>query len=379
MTPPHAALDLRAAYRMTLAARCLVEDPAQLAALDSLQRLGEALHHFRNQRASVLRRVFRAPAVPRGLWLWGGVGRGKSLLMDLFFDAVSLRRKGRTHFHAFMREVHRDLEALKGQADPLEAVAAQIAQRFRLLCFDEFHVSDIADAMILERLLRGMFARGVVLVTTSNYQPASLYPGGLHRDRILPAIALLEAHLDCLEVESGIDYRRRALAQLPFYLTPLCDAVAARMESSFQRLAEGSIRREVILEVSHRPLPCKALAGGVAWTGFAALCGTPRSQIDYLELSERFHTVLLSDVPRMGPAMASEARRFVWLVDVFYDRGIKLLLSAEVPAEELYPEGAMAQEFVRTVSRIAEMQTQAYRERPLRVADAQIARTPSQA
>jgi cell division protein ZapE len=220
--------------------------------------------------------------------------------------------------------------------------------------------------MILERLLRGMFGHGVVLVTTSNYQPAELYPGGLHRDRILPAIALLESHLDCLQVDSGVDYRRRALSQVPVYLSPLCAEVAAGMERNFQRLADGPIRREVVLDISHRPLRCVALGGGVVWIGFAGLCGEPRSQLDYLELSERFHTILLSEVPRMGSAMASEARRFVWLVDVLYDRGSKLLLSAEVSADELYREGAMAQEFFRTVSRLLEMQTEAYRDRPLR-------------
>jgi len=366
LTPTHAALDLKSTYRNILASRGFVEDAAQLSALEHLQVLGEALHSFRDQRKSVLRRVFRAPAVPRGLWMWGGVGRGKSLLMDLFFDAVALRRKGRMHFHEFMRAVHRELDALKGRADPLDAVAVLFAGRYRLLCFDEFHVSDIADAMILERLLRGMFGHGMVVVTTSNYQPAKLYPGGLHRDRILPAIALLESHLDCLQVDTGIDYRRRALSQVPVYLSPLSAEVAARLERNFQRLADGPIRREVILEISHRPLRCVALGGGVAWIGFGALCGQPRSQLDYLELSERFHTILLSEVPRMGPAMASEARRFVWLVDVLYDRGIKLLLSAEVSADELYREGAMAQEFVRTVSRLLEMQTEAYRDRPLR-------------
>lgn len=367
MTPVHTAIDLRAAYGSILATRGYHEDPAQLDALDRLQILGEALHRFRDRRKSVLGRVFGAGQVPRGVWLWGGVGRGKSLLMDLFFEAVSLRRKARMHFHEFMREVHRDLDTLKGRPDPLDAVASQIARRFRLLCFDEFHVSDIADAMILERLLRGMFGQGVVLVTTSNQQPSRLYPEGLHRDRILPAIGLLESHLDCLQVDTGIDYRRRALAEVPAYLFPLSGEVDARIERAFERLADGPIRREVLLEVSHRPLRCKAVAGGVALIGFQELCGQPRSQLDYLELSERFHTLLLSEVPRMGPAMASEARRFVWLLDVLYDRGIKLLLSAEVAAEALYTQGAMAQEFVRTVSRLAEMQTQAYLDRPIRV------------
>jgi cell division protein ZapE len=245
-------------------------------------------------------------------------------------------------------------------------VGLQIAKRYQILCFDEFHVSDIADAMILERLLKVVFAQGLVLVCTSNYQPAKLYPNGLHRDRILPAIALLEHSLDLMEIDAGVDYRRRALEQLPAYLSPLGPETDQQMLASFERLADGPMLCDHRIEIAHRPLHCRGIAGGVVWLDFDALCGSPRSQIDYLELASRFHTVLLQSVPVMTPAMASEARRFVWLVDVFYDQAVKLILSAEDQPEMLYREGVLAIEFARTASRLIEMQSKAYRDRPKR-------------
>jgi cell division protein ZapE len=310
-------------------------------------------------RSNALKKLLNRPDVPRGVYLWGGVGRGKSFLMDAFYATVPVVRKTRLHFHEFMRSVHRQLEEVKGMADPLDEVARRIAKRYRLICFDEFHVSDIADAMILYRLLLRLFEHGTSFVMTSNYEPSTLYPEGLHRDRILPAIALIEQRMDVLNVDAGVDYRRRTLEQVQSYHWPDDAAAQAALQVAFDGLADRP-PEEPLLHIEHREIRAKALAGSVVWFDFATLCGGPRSQNDYLELASRFHAVILSGVPRMGPRQASEARRFTWLVDVFYDHRVKLIMSAQCQPEELYTEGALANEFQRTVSRILEMQSKEY-------------------
>jgi cell division protein ZapE len=358
-------LNVVQAYEQALHARGFEADTAQRAAVERLQALSDALAHFRSQRAGVLGRLLRRPPVPRGVWLYGGVGRGKSFLMDCFFGAVPIRRKTRLHFHEFMRAVHRELETLKGRADPLDEVAKRVADRHRLICFDEFHVSDIADAMILERLMRGLFAHGVCFVMTSNYHPDGLYPDGLHRDRIIPAIELIKSQVDVMAVDAGTDYRRLALAQVQAYHQPLNDSSERALQDAFDRLAEpGDVSTELLIE--NRVIHARRRAGGVVWFDFDALCAGPRSQNDYLEIAVRFHTVLLSEVPMMSPAMASEARRFVWLIDVLYDQKVKLIMTAACPPEQLYTQGAMSAEFHRTVSRIVEMQSRDYLEAPRR-------------
>jgi cell division protein ZapE len=282
------------------------------------------------------------------------VGRGKSFIMDIFYQEIPAVRKTRIHFHEFMRGVHRELEELRGMADPLDEVAKRVARRYRLICFDEFHVSDVADAMILERLLRPLFAFHTIFVITSNFRPDDLYPDGLHRDRILPAIALLNENLDVVSVDGGTDYRRRSMEQVEAYLVPSDDAALARLSAAFDKVAERADESPV-LTIEHRQIQALRRAGGVVWFDFGTLCGGPRSQNDYLELASRFHTVLLSGVPEMGVNMASEARRFTWLVDVLYDHKVKLLIAAAVPPEALYTQGAFANEFTRTVSRLIEM------------------------
>jgi cell division protein ZapE len=349
------------AYQALLAARGYSADAAQLRAVERLQTLYDEFAAFKAARASKLTRLFHPPVPPKGVWLWGGVGRGKSFLMDCFFQAVPVVRKTRIHFHEFMRGVHRELEDLRGTADPLEEVAKRVARRYRLICFDEFHVSDIADAMILERLLRPLFDLGTVFVMTSNFEPDGLYPDGLHRDRILPAIELLKQKLDVLNVDAGTDYRQLSLADAQVYLTPSDDQALARMASTFARLAEAA-DESPLLSIEHRQIRALRRAGGVVWFDFATLCGGPRSQNDYLEIANQFHTVMLSDVPEMGVNMASEARRFTWLVDVLYDHKVKLLLAAQVPPERLYVAGQFAIEFQRTVSRLIEMQSREYLE-----------------
>jgi cell division protein ZapE len=360
-----AGSELGAAFEATLAQRGYTADSAQRAAMERLQRLHRELVAFKAARANPIRRLLSRPEVPRGVWLYGGVGRGKSFLMDCFHGAVPVVRKLRVHFHEFMRGVHRELDELKGSPDPLDEVARRIARRYRLVCFDEFHVSDIADAMILERLMRGLFAHGVTFVITSNYPPSALYPDGLHRDRILPAIALLEARLDVLCVDVGVDYRRRSLERVEAYHWPLGAAADAALREAFTALAEARDEDPRLL-IENREIRALRRAGGVVWFDFRTLCGGPRSQMDYLELAQQFHTIILAEVPRMSAAMASEARRFVWLVDVLYDQRVKLLVSADCPPEELYTAGAMAGEFHRTVSRLVEMQSREYLEAPRR-------------
>jgi cell division protein ZapE len=258
-----------------------------------------------------------------------------------------------------MREVHRQLQDLKGTVNPLDELGRRIARRYRLICFDEFHVADVTDAMILHRLLQSLFDNRVSIVTTSNFHPDELYPNGLHRDRILPAIELLKAHLEVINVDAGHDYRRRSLEQMKMYHWPLDAAAEAALKQAFEQLAEAR-DEDPVMHIEHRELRALRRAGGVVWFDFRTLCGGPRSQNDYLEIASRFHTVLLSGVPQMPPRLASEARRFTWLVDVLYDRRVKLVISAAVPAEELYTEGPLVHEFPRTVSRLVEMQTAEY-------------------
>jgi cell division protein ZapE len=346
-------------YHQTLAERGYTADPAQLRAVAALQRCQDEWAAYKSRRSNALTKMLVRPPIPRGVYMFGGVGRGKSFLMDCFFQAVPLQRKTRLHFHEFMREVHRELQELKGTVNPLDELGKRIARKFRLICFDEFHVADVTDAMILHRLLDALFANRVSIVTTSNFQPDGLYPNGLHRDRILPAIDLLKQHLEVINVDNGTDYRQRTLEQLQLYHCPLGQAADAALTTAFDELAEAH-DEDPVLRIEHRELRARRRAGGVVWFDFKTLCGGPRSQNDYLEIAAQFHTLVLSGVPQMPPRMASEARRFTLLVDVLYDRRVKLILSAEVPAEQLYTEGPLAHEFPRTVSRLSEMQSAEY-------------------
>ena len=347
---------VREAYEAELNARGYRGDPAQLHAVQALDRCAREWAAFREQRSNAFKKLINRPDIPRGVYLYGGVGRGKSFLMDCFYTAVPLVRKTRLHFHEFMREVHRELAELQGTVNPLDELGERIAKRYRLICFDEFHVADITDAMILHRLLAALFDNGVSFVTTSNFRPDDLYPNGLHRDRVLPAIALLSDKLEVIRVDNGVDYRRRAMEQVKLYHTPLGPDADAQMNEAFTRLA-ATHDEDPVLHIEAREIRSRRRAGGVVWFDFRTLCGGPRSQNDYLEIATQFHTLLLSDVPYMPVRMASEARRFTWLVDVLYDRRVKLIMSAQVPAEALYTEGPLAHEFPRTVSRLQEMQS----------------------
>ena len=364
-------MSVRSAYEGELQLRGYSSDPAQLRAVDALERCATEWAGYKVKRSNSLKKLINRPAIPRGVYMHGGVGRGKSFLMDCFYNAVPLNRKTRSHFHEFMREVHRELRELQGTVNPLDELGRRMALRYKLICFDEFHVAEITDAMILYRLLAALFNNGVGFVTTSNFEPDALYPNGMHRDRILPAIELLKANLEVINVDNGTDYRSITLEQLKLYHMPLGQTADSAMADAFERLAEKR-DEDPVLNIESRQIRARRKAGGVVWFDFKTLCGGPRSQNDYLEMASRFHTVLLSDVPHMPVRMASEARRFTWLVDVLYDRHVKLIMSAAVPPEALYTEGPLAHEFPRTISRLNEMQSTQYLALERRIVDTRI-------
>lgn len=344
-------------YEEDLQREGFVRDPAQAAAVAALEALFQRLAAPRPRRWGIFRRR-RAPET--GLYLWGGVGRGKTWLMDTFYDCLPPARRQRVHFHRFMQRVHRELETFAGEKNPLDRVADRLAGETAVLCFDEFFVSDIADAMILGKLMEALFNRGITLVATSNIPPQRLYENGLQRQRFLPAIALIEQHTEVLNVDGGIDYRLRTLERAELYHYPLDEEATRSLADSFARLAPEPGRAWQTLEINGRDLSCRCLADDVAWFDFDELCRGPRSQNDYIELARIFHAVLLSGVPRMGRDSDDVARRFINLVDEFYDRNVKLVLSAESPLAELYAGGNLGFEFERTVSRLQEMQSRAY-------------------
>lgn len=337
-------------------------DAAQRAVLPILDRIHGELSRAAH-RPGWLRRLFRrAPATAhRGLYLWGGVGRGKTFLVDLLADSLPAGIARRRHFHRFMGEVHAQIRLLGHRRDPLAAVADEVAGHCRLLCLDEFIVLDIGDAMILGRLLRALFARGVVLATTSNTPPRELYRDGLQRARFLPAIALLERQCEIVELASPTDYRLRALTRAPVYLVPADAAADAALRRFLLELAPGACEFGGTLEIEGRPLQARAVGDGVAWFDFAELCEGPRAAADYIELARSFNTVLISGVPVFGaPGRDDAAKRFIHLVDEFYDRRVKLLLSAQAPADGLYRAGPLRAQFERTESRLIEMQSTDY-------------------
>ncbi|GAB2522337.1 cell division protein ZapE [Microbulbifer agarilyticus] len=360
-----------ARYQRDLQRPDFMEDPAQRAAVEELQDLYERLIAGEREGGLLarVRRLWGGANVPeKGLYFWGGVGRGKTYLMDAFYESLPFERKQRTHFHRFMREVHRQLKTLAGQKDPLEKVADSIAERARVLCFDEFFVSDITDAMILANLLQALFQRGVTLVATSNIVPEGLYRDGLQRARFLPAIDLLLTHTKVVNVDNGVDYRLRALEMAELYHSPLDEDADVSLKRSFNSLmVEGAeVREQVTLDIEGRPIVAVRIADDVAWFEFAELCDGPRSQNDYIELAREFHTVLLANIPQFNERTESQARRFINLIDEFYDRGVNLVASAAEPIECLYGGRQLRFEFERTVSRLQEMQSREYLAQPHR-------------
>lgn len=363
-------------YRRDLLRPEFRHDPAQAVAVQHLQHLYEQLvaaWHAEQDESGLggfFKRLTGAKQrqLVRGLYFWGGVGRGKTYLMDNFFESLPFEQKLRAHFHRFMRRVHAELKKLDGQKNPLKKVADIIASEARVICFDEFFVSDITDAMIMGTLMEELFARGVTLVATSNIVPDGLYKDGLQRARFLPAIDLLNKHTLVVNVDGGVDYRLRALEQAELYHSPLDQAADRSLMCSFKSLLSGNaeVSENVDLEVEGRLIRARYLSEGVAWFDFAELCDGPRSQNDYIELAREYHSVILSNVPGLGRATDDQARRFVNLVDEFYDRQVKLVISAERPLAEIYSTGKLDFEFQRTVSRLLEMQSREYLARPHR-------------
>jgi cell division protein ZapE len=364
-------MSVRLAYDQELLSRGYEADPAQLRAVEALECCAQKWAAYQESISSPFRFLKKKPTLPRGVYMFGGVGRGKSFLMDCFYNAVPVKDKTRLHFHEFMREVHREMTLMQGTVNPLQELGKRMAKRYQLICFDEFHVADITDAMILHRLLVSLFENGVSFVTTSNFKPDNLYPDGLHRDRLLPAIALLNQRMEVLNVDNGTDYRRRTLEMVKLYHCPLGEEADTAMTDAFNKLV-SSQDEDPVLHIEAREIVSRRRAGGVVWFDFRTLCGGPRSQNDYLEIATQFHTVLLSNVPMMPLSMASEARRFTWLIDVLYDRRVKLILSAEVQPEALYTKGPLAHEFPRTISRLHEMQSSEFLALEHRTVDTQI-------
>ena len=362
--PTESSQNPKAWYQAASALPDFVHDAAQAAAIDELDVLWHQLVEFKSKRNQFLGRSLLSPEVPKGLYLWGGVGRGKTFLMDAFYACLPYRRKRRIHFHNFMAEVHGEMKALAAEADPLMALADNIEKSTRVLCLDEFHVDDIADAMILSRLVSALLARGVVLMTTSNFPPDGLYANGLQRKNFLPVIELFKRELKVMHIESGSDYRLRAMTREPLFLVTV-DAESeaaneARMAALFDTIA-GETRREAqAVEVLGRKIPVRGLALRAVWFDFAELCGGAHAQEDYLEIALRYPTVFVSHIPQFTPDLAAEARRYTWLIDVLYDHHVRLVASAAVALEEVYAGEMMSGEATRTASRLAEMQTQHY-------------------
>ena len=345
-------------------------DAAQTAALPHFERLYEDLIGLEQMEASLVRLLARKRVVS-GLYLWGGVGRGKSFLMDSFFNCAPVARKQRIHFHRFMQEVHHGLRELQGQTDPLVLFARTLAKEVRLLCLDEFHITDITDAMLMRGLLEGLFEQGVVLVTTSNFEPDGLYLHGLQRSQFLPAIELLKQSLEVVGIDNGVDYRLRELEKAGVYHTEADSD--ARLEQAYLSIARHDSAEERQMEIEGRLVNVRRQARGVAWFDFPELCDGPRAKADYIELARRYHTVLLSGVPQFSIDDADKLRRFVWLVDEFYDRRVKLIIGAAMPAAELVEDAPSENSFQanlsaslneRLVSRLTEMQTRDYLTQP---------------
>jgi len=359
-------MDLSQRYQQALDQHGFTADAAQLRAVASLQRVGHELARRtppRGRLARLRRRLpgrLAGPGPVRGAYLWGGVGRGKTFTMDLFFESLPFPDKLRYHFHRLMYRVHRRLDELGSHADPLDLVAEELAGQARVICFDEFFVSDIADAMILARLLDALFERRVTLVATSNIPPDNLYRDGLQRQKFLPAIELIKRHSEVLHVDAGTDYRLRILERAPIYHTPLDDSANAHLARWFRDIAPDAGRAGEDIEVLGRNIRSLRRADGVAWFDFESLCAGPRSQNDYIELARCFQAVILSAVPVLDEFRENEARRFIALVDEFYDRRVKLILSAATGVDDLYRGQRLRAEFERTRSRLLEMQSHDY-------------------
>jgi cell division protein ZapE len=350
------------AYESAVIKHDLVADEAQREIVDRLDHLQREILEWDSRSAKRRRWLPRSSgrSAPRGIYLWGGVGRGKTFLMDLFYASLDIKRKKRIHFHRMMSDVHSRLAQISDSEDPLDIVAADIAAETSVLCFDEFFVGDIGDAMILGRLLEGLFQRGVILVTTSNANPRDLYKDGLQRQRFIPAIEAMEKHVDVLELDAGIDYRLRLFEKAGTFLTPADENAHLKLTHYFAEIASGEAVSDHGINVLGRMIITRHCAKGVAWFDFMDICDGPRSQEDYIEIARWYPTVIISDIPILTVELDNPARRFIALVDEFYDRKVKLIVSAATSAESIYQGTRLEFEFQRTLSRLIEMQSADY-------------------
>ncbi len=352
-------------YRETLRRGEIIADQAQEQAVLATQALYEKLLADSRRDMNLFLRIKqritgKQPAGTRGIYFWGGVGRGKTRIVDSFFESLPIDKKLRIHFHRFMQRVHHELKALKNIENPLHKVADRFSSEAGIICFDEFHVSDITDAMLLSGLLEAMYERGITLVATSNQHPDKLYSGGLQRDRFLPAIKMIKENCQIIHLDSGIDYRMRFLASAEIYHYPL-DGQAERMLAiNFEHIAPNHGRADRTIEIEKRKIQTVRCADGVVWFDFPAICDGPRGPADYIEIARQFQTVLIGNVPQMGEDQNDQARRFITLVDEFYDRNVKLIITAAVPPSGLYLGKRLQSGFERTISRLIEMQSREY-------------------
>jgi len=355
-------MDLNTQYQHALRSEHFEPDPAQLTALKYFQALSSRLQQpvKKNRLTWLCKKFSQREVTPRGLYLWGGVGRGKTWLMDMFFDTLPLDKKLRLHFRHFMQEIHDELTQLAGHRDPLLIVARHFAQRIRVLCLDEFYVEDITDAMILYRLLDALNAQGIVLVFTSNLAPAELYKNGLQREHFLPAIKLIETGTEVVELDGNTDHRLRKLKQAHIWFSPLNTASERAIRQRFNELVPGTALVDVPIKINHRQIACRRRADDVAWFDFYQLCHGPRASADYIELARQFHTVLVSGIPHMGENEEEWAHRFIDMVDEFYDRRVKLLVTADNEPVHLYQGRRHIFDFQRTTSRLMEMRSNEY-------------------
>lgn len=366
MPDTSAVLGPLAGYRRDVARGIIVEDAAQLHAVQELEQIHQYLLQKWQRPASVWRKFAKSLGFDDeqnfpGLYLWGGVGRGKTYLTDLFYHSLPDDRKMRMHFHRFMLMVHRRLDANKGKTNPLVRVAQDIARDIDVLCFDEFFVSDIGDAMILANLLEALFALRVILVTTSNIVPDKLYEHGLQRQKFVPAIALIKRHTKVVNVDGGIDYRLRSLNKAAVYYYPLTHENEVALNDLYKKLAGGfHVESGRVLEIQGRPVEARHWSEGLVWFDFRALCDGPRGSADYIELAQQYHTIFLSDIPVLNERIDDMARRFINLIDEFYDHNVILIMSAAVALEDLYQGQDLNFPFARARSRLLEMQTQEY-------------------
>jgi cell division protein ZapE len=355
---------LKAYYETALADHGFNSDPAQLQAIEALETTFARLSNDNSagQGLSLLKKLFGGndPGPVKGVYMWGGVGRGKTFIMDIFFEALPFDNKLRYHFHRLMYRVHGRLKELAGQSDPLETVAEELAEQAQVICFDEFFVTEIGDAMILSKLLSGLFSRGVTLVATSNILPDELYKDGLQRQQFAPAIELLKKHTQVLELDAGCDYRLRVLEQAEIWHEPLDATATQNLEEYFVAIAPDTGSSGQSIEILGRDIRTCRRADGIAWFEFAELCDGPRSQDDYIELARAFQTILVANIPCLTTEKENQARRFIALVDEFYDRRVKLICSAELDIAEIYTGQRLAKAFQRTASRLLEMQSTAY-------------------